>query len=167
MDQPQPNDNTLEPFQIARERRRNRRRARAEASSSEDDEAKSQSEAEAKAIWDEAVQDGAAGRKKRRGRRKGSGRGPRGPRQVNIPEHVSRMLGQANLMYAMPNMHEEAERLLMEVVRQVPNLAEPYFTLGALHDSAGNIRKALSFYMIAAHMSSKRAHDAHLWHKLA
>ena len=51
--------------------------------------------------------------------------------------------------------HEEAERLLMEVVRQVPNLAEPYFTLGALHDSAGNIRKALSFYMIAAHMSSK------------
>jgi hypothetical protein len=43
----------------------------------------------------------------------------------------------------------------MEVVRQVPNLAEPYFTLGALHDTEGNTRKALSFYMIAAHMSSR------------
>ena len=32
MDQPQPNDNTLEPFQIARERRRHRRRARASGS---------------------------------------------------------------------------------------------------------------------------------------
>jgi general transcription factor 3C polypeptide 3 (transcription factor C subunit 4) len=36
-----------------------------------------------------------------------------------------------------------------------PNSAEPYHTLGLLHEALGNSRKALDFYMIAAHLTAK------------
>jgi len=36
-----------------------------------------------------------------------------------------------------------------------PNSSEPYHTLGLLHEAMGNSRKALDFYMIAAHLTSK------------
>jgi general transcription factor 3C polypeptide 3 (transcription factor C subunit 4) len=36
-----------------------------------------------------------------------------------------------------------------------PNSAEPYHTLGLLHEVLGNSRKALDFYMIAAHLTAK------------
>jgi general transcription factor 3C polypeptide 3 (transcription factor C subunit 4) len=45
--------------------------------------------------------------------------------------------------------------LLLEVIRQVPNLSDPYHTLGALHEVMDQPRQALNFYMIAAHMSGK------------
>jgi hypothetical protein len=41
------------------------------------------------------------------------------------------------------------------VIRQVPNLSDPYHTLGALHEVMDQPRQALNFYMIAAHMSGK------------
>lgn len=37
----------------------------------------------------------------------------------------------------------------------MPNLADPYNTLGVLHEVLGQPRKALDFYMIAAHMTGK------------
>ncbi len=51
--------------------------------------------------------------------------------------------------------HEEAIALLMEVVRLSPNLPDPYHTLGLLHEAVGNAKKALDFYMIAAHITPK------------
>lgn len=36
-----------------------------------------------------------------------------------------------------------------------PNLAAPYHTLGLLHEAMGSGRKALDFYMIAAHLTPK------------
>ena len=51
--------------------------------------------------------------------------------------------------------HGEAITLLQEVVKAAPNLPDPYHTLGALHDAAGNARKALDFWMIAAHLTPR------------
>jgi general transcription factor 3C polypeptide 3 (transcription factor C subunit 4) len=43
----------------------------------------------------------------------------------------------------------------MEVIRLAPNLPDPYHTLGLLHEAVGNTKKALDFYMIAAHITPK------------
>lgn len=43
----------------------------------------------------------------------------------------------------------------MEVVRLSPNAAEPYHTIGTIYEAKGNPRKALDFYMIAAHLPPK------------
>lgn len=43
----------------------------------------------------------------------------------------------------------------MEVVRLSPNAAEPYHTIGTIHEAKGDPRKALDFYMIAAHLPPK------------
>jgi general transcription factor 3C polypeptide 3 (transcription factor C subunit 4) len=40
-------------------------------------------------------------------------------------------------------------------VQACPNLADPYHTLGLLHEAMGSGRKALDFYMIAAHLTPK------------
>jgi hypothetical protein len=42
--------------------------------------------------------------------------------------------------------------LLLEVIRTVPNLRDPYRTLAALHEVMGQPRQALNFWIIAAHM---------------
>jgi hypothetical protein len=39
------------------------------------------------------------------------------------------------------------------VVRLAPNLAEPYRTLGAVHEDMQQPRRALDFYMIAGHLA--------------
>jgi hypothetical protein len=44
--------------------------------------------------------------------------------------------------------------LLLEVIRSVPNMPDPYRTLGALHEVLGQQRAALNFYIIAAHMGA-------------
>jgi hypothetical protein len=51
----------------------------------------------------------------------------------------------------------EAARVLMEVVQEVPNLQDPYHTLGLIHEALHEPRKALDFYMIAAHLAPKVA----------
>lgn len=54
--------------------------------------------------------------------------------------------------------------MLMEVIRLAPNLADPYHVLGVLHETVGNSKKALDFFMIAAHLTPK---DLSLWKRLA
>eukprot|EP00879_Flechtneria_rotunda_P025874 GHRR01027529.1.p1 GENE.GHRR01027529.1~~GHRR01027529.1.p1 ORF type:complete len:731 (+),score=267.01 GHRR01027529.1:1020-3212(+) len=73
------------------------------------------------------------------------------------------MMGHANLLFAS-GQHQQCSEVLLEVIRQVPNLADPYHTLGSLHETMGRPREALNFFMIAAHMTGK---DASLWHRLA
>jgi tetratricopeptide (TPR) repeat protein len=58
----------------------------------------------------------------------------------------------------------EVERLLTEVIKRVPNLAEPYQTLGTVCLEAGEPKRALNFLMIAAHLTPK---DVHQWRRLA
>jgi general transcription factor 3C polypeptide 3 (transcription factor C subunit 4) len=52
----------------------------------------------------------------------------------------------------------------VEVVRLAPNVADSYHTLGLCHEALGDRRKALNFYMIAAHLTPK---DSSLWRRLA
>ena len=56
------------------------------------------------------------------------------------------------------------ERLLREVIKRAPNLPDPYHTLGTMHEGAGDLRRALNFFMIAVHLTPK---DVHLWRRLA
>ncbi|KAF3777926.1 General transcription factor 3C polypeptide 3, partial [Nymphaea thermarum] len=56
-----------------------------------------------------------------------------------------------------------ALNVLKEVVRLAPNLADSYHTLGLVYSAIGDKKKALNFYMIAAHLTPK---DAFLWKRL-
>ncbi|KZV26794.1 general transcription factor 3C polypeptide 3 [Dorcoceras hygrometricum] len=88
---------------------------------------------------------------KQRGRRKGS------KNKVN-PE-VAQKLGDATLHYAHGHF-EEAICVLKEVIRLSPNLSAPYHQLGLIYKAMDDRKKALNFYMIAAHLSPR---DASLW----
>ncbi|XP_011100078.1 general transcription factor 3C polypeptide 3 isoform X1 [Sesamum indicum] len=88
---------------------------------------------------------------KQRGRRKGS------KKKAN-PE-VTRKLGDATLHYAHGRF-EEAIGLLNEVILLAPNLSDPYHTLALIYTAMNEEKRALNFYMIAAHLTPK---DASLW----
>ncbi|XP_075484066.1 uncharacterized protein LOC142524154 isoform X3 [Primulina tabacum] len=88
---------------------------------------------------------------KKRGRKKGS------KNKVN-PE-VTRKLGDATLHYAYGHF-EEAICVLKEVIRLAPNLSAPYHQLGLIYKAMNDRKKALNFYMIAAHLTPR---DASLW----
>ncbi|XP_057508578.1 uncharacterized protein LOC130791465 isoform X2 [Actinidia eriantha] len=88
---------------------------------------------------------------KKRGRRKGS--------KNKLNPEVTRKLGDATLHYAH-GRYEEAICVLKEVVRIAPNLPDPYHTLGLVYNAVGNKKKALNFYMLAAHLTPK---DPSLW----
>lgn len=47
-----------------------------------------------------------------------------------------------------------------EVILLAPNLSDPYHTLGLIYNEMGDKKRALNFYMIAAHLTPK---DASLW----
>lgn len=57
--------------------------------------------------------------------------------------------------------------LLWDVIRLAPNMPEAYYTLGALHENANDPRKAINFYIIAAHLDPKVGHyqdlEKRLW----
>ncbi|KAL6560554.1 hypothetical protein OROGR_004113 [Orobanche gracilis] len=88
---------------------------------------------------------------KKKGRRKGS--------KNKVKPEVSRKLGDATLHYAH-GQFEEAICLLKEVILLAPNLSDPYHTLGLIYTAMGDKKKALNFYMIAAHLTPK---DCSLW----
>jgi len=50
---------------------------------------------------------------------------------------------------------DDAVELLLEVVRLAPNAPDPYHTLGNIFQVRGDTRKALDFFMIAAHLPPK------------
>lgn len=60
--------------------------------------------------------------------------------------------------------YSQAVEILKEVVRIAPNVADSYHTLGLLYDAKGDRKRALNFYMIAAHLTPK---DIVLWKRLA
>ena len=48
--------------------------------------------------------------------------------------------------------------------QECPNIADPFHTLGLIYEGEGNPRRALDFFMIAAHLTPK---DIPLWKRLA
>lgn len=91
---------------------------------------------------------------KKRGRRKGS--------RNKLSSEITRMLGDATLHYARGN-YDEGISISSQVVRLAPNLPDPYDTLGRIYDDLGNDKKAVDFYMIAAHLKPK---DSSMWKRL-
>ncbi|KAK2077621.1 hypothetical protein QBZ16_004466 [Prototheca wickerhamii] len=94
------------------------------------------------------------------GRRAG---GPRG-RKRRVSEEAAALMAEATMLYVNNERHVEAIGKLMEVIRCEPNMPDPYHLLGVLHEAVGNQKKALDFFMIAAHLTPK---DLALWRRLA
>lgn len=92
---------------------------------------------------------------KQRGRRKGT--------KNKLSPEISRKLGEANIFYAK-RQYEEAIHVLKEVVMLAPNLSETYHTLGLVYEEIGDEKKAMNFYMLAAHLAPKD-HPS-LWKRL-
>ncbi|XP_058200798.1 uncharacterized protein LOC131315640 isoform X2 [Rhododendron vialii] len=88
---------------------------------------------------------------RKRGRRKGS--------KNKLNPEVTRKLGDATLHYAH-GQYEEAIFVLKEVIRVAPNLPDPYHTRGLIYRNIGDKKKAMNFYMLAAHLTPK---DSSLW----
>ncbi|KAI8569494.1 hypothetical protein RHMOL_Rhmol02G0283400 [Rhododendron molle] len=88
---------------------------------------------------------------RKRGRRKGS--------KNKLNPEVTRKLGDATLHYAH-GRYEEAICVLKEVIRVAPNLSDPYHTLGLIYCKIGDKKRALNFYVLAAHLTPK---DSSLW----
>ncbi|KAK9787253.1 hypothetical protein WJX73_002044, partial [Symbiochloris irregularis] len=86
-----------------------------------------------------------------------------GKRTKLMPEEAMRKMGEATLAYA-GQRYPEAMTLLWDVIRLAPNMPDAYHTLGALHENTHDPRKAINFYIIAAHLNPK---DVGLWKRLA
>jgi tetratricopeptide (TPR) repeat protein len=99
-------------------------------------------------------QGGKRGAKKRTRTRRG---------KRKIPPDVAKLLGEANMCYVSQDF-SEAIRLLEEVVRRVPSVADPYHTLGLVYEEMDNRRKALDCYLIAAYLTGR---DAETWKRVA
>jgi general transcription factor 3C polypeptide 3 (transcription factor C subunit 4) len=102
-------------------------------------------------------------RKKARNREKYRRRHGPSRRRRDLPEEVSRKLGEANILYATQR-HQEAITLLQEVVRLAPNAPDAYHLLGLLYEEIGDPSRSLNFFMIAAHLTPKQVD---LWRRLA
>ncbi|KAL6047686.1 General transcription factor 3C polypeptide 3 [Balamuthia mandrillaris] len=88
--------------------------------------------------------------------------GARRKKRSKLSPELSRMMGEANMLY-MSGDFDDAVNLLLELVRRAPNVSDPYHTLGLIHEDMQDRKKALEFYMIAAHLTPK---DATLWKRL-
>ncbi|CAJ1933813.1 unnamed protein product [Sphenostylis stenocarpa] len=91
---------------------------------------------------------------KKRGRRKGS--------KNKMDPKITRMLGDATLHYACGH-YDKAKAVLLEVVKLAPNLPDAYHTLGLVCSSLQDYKRAMSFYLIAAHLTPK---DSSLWKRI-
>lgn len=80
-----------------------------------------------------------------------------------IPHHIAIILGEAHDLFLEGDYKQAVDKLL-EVIRQVPNVVDPYHTLGVIYEEMKNLHKAAEFYMIAAYITYK---DVALWKRLA
>eukprot|EP00210_Caulerpa_lentillifera_P006560 g6265.t1 len=78
-------------------------------------------------------------------------------------ELISKLEADAHLAFA-GNRAEEGERICREVIRLGPNNADIYQTLASIIEQSGRFRKALDYYMIAAHLAPRKIE---LWKQLA
>lgn len=82
-------------------------------------------------------------------------------RRCVLPAALQGLMGEANLRYAR-GQNELAEKVCLEIIRQVPLAPEPFLTLAQIHDS--NPEKYLQFSLIAAHLNPA---DSEQWMRIA
>ncbi|GMH45921.1 hypothetical protein BSKO_13884 [Bryopsis sp. KO-2023] len=98
------------------------------------------------------------GRNRRRRRRKVDSSS-----RKEVPEEISKEMAEATLLFAC-NKFTEAKNMCMSIIRQCPNYGDAYHTMGMIINAEGNPRRAIDFYMVAAHFTPK---DVTLWKQLA
>lgn len=82
-------------------------------------------------------------------------------RRCVLPAALQGLMGEANLSLAR-GQNELAEKICLEIIRQVPLAPEPFLTLAQIHDS--NPEKYLQFSLIAAHLNPA---DSDEWVRIA
>lgn len=82
-------------------------------------------------------------------------------RRCVLPAALQGLMGEANLRYAR-GQNDLAEKICLEIIRQVPLAPEPFLTLAQIHDS--NPEKYLQFSLIAAHLNPA---DSEQWVRIA
>lgn len=82
-------------------------------------------------------------------------------RRCVLPAALQGLMGEANLCYAR-GQTDLAEKVCLEIIRQVPLAPEPFLTLAQIHDT--NPEKYLQFSLIAAHLNPA---DSEQWTRVA
>lgn len=82
-------------------------------------------------------------------------------RRCVLPAALQGLMGEANLRYAR-GQNELAEKVCLEIIRQVPLAPEPFLTLAQIHDS--DPEKYLQYSLIAAHLNPA---DSEQWVRIA
>lgn len=82
-------------------------------------------------------------------------------RRCMLPPALQGLMGEANLCYAR-GQTELAEKLCLEIIRQVPLNHEPFLTLAQIHEN--NTEKYMQFSLIAAHLNPS---DMDQWIRIA
>eukprot|EP01105_Mastigella_eilhardi_P004712 TRINITY_DN1632_c0_g2_i8.p1 TRINITY_DN1632_c0_g2~~TRINITY_DN1632_c0_g2_i8.p1 ORF type:complete len:671 (+),score=251.82 TRINITY_DN1632_c0_g2_i8:22-2013(+) len=73
-------------------------------------------------------------------------------RHYGLSPVLESMVGEANMLYVSGD-YEKAKKLLLEIVRQAPNVPDPYQTLGMIYRESGEPKRAMDFFLIAAHIA--------------
>lgn len=82
-------------------------------------------------------------------------------RRCVLPVALQGLMGEANLCYAR-GQNELAEKVCLEIIRQVPLAHEPFLTLAQIHEA--NPEKYMQFSLIAAHLNPA---DSEQWMRIA
>jgi general transcription factor 3C polypeptide 3 (transcription factor C subunit 4) len=89
--------------------------------------------------------------------------GAKSTRTGILPHHLKSVMGQANLRVARGDL-EEAIKICMEIIRQAPDVPEPFLTLEMIYEEMEDEEKRFQFALIAAHLQPR---DVDQWLKTA
>jgi general transcription factor 3C polypeptide 3 (transcription factor C subunit 4) len=96
-------------------------------------------------------------------RRKGKGRGRKGPREHPLTPEIKAMLGDANQHYVNAE-YAEAIKLYQDIITQDHHVHSAWVNLGMIQEELGRPDKALLFKMVAACIQPK---DIDMWKSAA
>lgn len=81
----------------------------------------------------------------------------------HLDPEAQRIMGQANLEFAMGN-YDKSKELCLRVVQLQPHSTQPYSTLSSIYESIGDTRRATDYLLCAAVVKPR---DAEIWAQLA
>ncbi|XP_071799551.1 general transcription factor 3C polypeptide 3-like isoform X2 [Asterias amurensis] len=90
----------------------------------------------------------------KRGRKKGHSR---------VPKGLQGLMGEAHLCFARGG-HQEAIKMCLEIIRQVPRCPDPYQLLSMIYEDKQDMEKSLQFSLIACHLNPS---DSEEWTRCA
>lgn len=103
------------------------------------------------------------GGKRRRGDPKSS---KKRRRTDNIPENLRSLIGEATKQYALLNFPRSIE-ICKEIIRQNPNIKDPYTILGNIYEDKGDLDRSIEFLILGALLSKKDDSRYTIWKRLA